>query len=85
MKNLHPNNIFINQDNNIIITDVGFVDIPGISTNVGLQSKFTAPELRIQQSQTITEIADRHSGMADIWSLGKLVMLLAFGTVEIDL
>ena len=35
MKNLHPNNVFIKSDNpnDVLITDVGFADIPGIISN----------------------------------------------------
>ena len=47
MKNLHPNNIFFKPDDpkEILITDVGFADIPGIVASIGSQSKFIAPEL----------------------------------------
>ena len=47
MKNLHPNNVFVKPDdpNSVIITDVGFADIPGIEPSIDSQSKFIAPEL----------------------------------------
>ncbi len=47
MKNLHPNNVFVRPDDpsDILITDVGFADIPGIEPSIDVQAKFIAPEL----------------------------------------
>ena len=51
MKNLHPNNVFVRPDDpsDILITDVGFADIPGIEPSVEQSLKvhinFMAPEL----------------------------------------
>ena len=88
MKNLHPNNVFIKSDNpnDVLITDVGFADIPGIISNNESLQQFQAPELLCIDDPTLTvkEIADENPGQADIWSLGKIAMLLALGSPEHD-
>ena len=47
MKNLHPNNVFLRNDDpgDVLITDVGFADLPGIAPNLDMQAQFVAPEL----------------------------------------
>ena len=93
MKNLHPNNIFIKPDDpsDILITDVGFADIPGIVANTSTQTKFMAPELMenattpIAGMHKVNEIVDEAPGTADIWSLGKIAMFLALGSTDVQL
>ena len=53
MKNLHPNNVFINPDmpSDVLITDVGFADFPGIKPRMDCHFKFIAPELTAMMIQ----------------------------------
>ena len=88
MKNLHPNNVFVKLDNpsDVLITDVGFADIPGIEPSIDCQYKFIAPELTdITPEDDVSTIVNENPGMADIWSLGKIAMYLTAGSADHDM
>lgn len=93
MKNLHPNNVFVNPDDpsDVLITDVGFADIPGIQPSIDCQAKFIAPELTDVptpyegEPSDVNTIANANPGMADIWSLGKIAMYMSLGSTDHDI
>ena len=93
MKNLHPNNVFVNPEDpsDVLITDVGFADIPGIQPSIDCQAKFIAPELTDVptpdegEPSDVNTIANANPGMADIWSLGKIAMYMSLGSTDHDI
>lgn len=48
MCNLNPCNIFIDENypEDVLVTDVGFAYVPGMSAETKLQTLFMAPEIR---------------------------------------
>lgn len=72
-KNLKPNNIIINNDNNLILSDIGFsssLEIVSKLTNEINISKYTSPEVVEDKIQTKS---------SDIWSFGAIFLELSLG------
>ena len=93
MKNLHPNNIFLKQGESqqLLITDVGLADMPGIQPSMEVHTQFLAPELDYVGGGTgedtaldLNAITDKNPGAADIWSIGKIALFLLRGITDKD-
>ena len=64
----------------MLVTDAGLAYFPKVDSSYGFCYEFLAPELknRKEGDSMVTE-SDKCPGRADIYSLGKLVMLIALG------
>ena len=86
MMNLHPANVFIplnaigDLSNDLLVTDAGLAYFPRYSLRDGVSDTFTAPELSKRDSgKLLEEVADETPGRADIYSIGRIALLLAVG------
>jgi serine/threonine protein kinase len=97
MRNLHPGNIFISNENSndVLITDAGLCQLRGVNRfQLSLHIDFVAPEIHrelqgnfgISTPQSDDELAYvEDPEAASIWSIGMIVKFLATGNVSVNL
>ena len=84
MRNLHPNNIFVNLQNpgDIRLTDVGLAWLPTILPEMTVHCNFLPPEIKNCKFDEVEEVYEEYAGNQDIYTLGLIAMFLATGNTD---
>jgi serine/threonine protein kinase len=82
--NLHPSNIFIDEDNpdDVLVTDVGFAYMTGMEPETKMQIEFSAPEVRGKCGVEIEKAVHEFPHQCDLYSMGAIAKFLLFGATH---
>jgi len=82
--NLHPNNVFIDEDNadDVLVTDIGFTYMPSMDPITKMQLEFAAPEVRGKSGILLEKAVHEAPATCDLYSVGAIAKFLLVGTVE---
>lgn len=82
--NLHPNNVFIDEDSpeDILVTDVGFTQLPSMEPLTEMQCQFIAPEVSGKTGTDLKATIKETPFACDLYSIGAMAKFLLVGSTE---
>lgn len=84
MANLHPNNVFIDEDcpDDVLVTDVGFLYMPSMDPVTKMQLDFAAPEVRGKSGIELEKVVHNTPYNCDLYAIGAMAKYLLSGSTE---
>jgi len=82
--NLHPNNIFIDEDNpsDVLVTDIGFLYMPQMDPVNRMQTEFSAPEVVGKFGMELEKAVHDAPFTCDLFAISAMAKFMLTGSTD---